>query len=130
MRRSVDMPTRLHQAGMLSDAQWAELEPLTEACRQKGKTPPPELRRTVSTILWRHRNSTKWRDVRSELGPWWRAAQLFIRWARAGIRERLLNLVQERSVPLAMVFLGETRVCALQALNQSRVAGLRAHGET
>ncbi len=36
---------------MLSDAQWAELAPLVEACRPKGKTPPQDLRRTVSAIL-------------------------------------------------------------------------------
>ncbi len=39
---------------MLSDAQWALLEPLIEACRPKGKTPPQDLRRTLSAILWRH----------------------------------------------------------------------------
>ncbi len=69
---------------MLSDAQWTVLEPLVEACRPKGKTPPQDLRRTVSAILWRHRNGAKWRAVPAELGPRWRAAQVFIRWARAG----------------------------------------------
>lgn len=95
---------------MLSDAQWAELEPLVEACRPKGKTPPQDLRRTVSAILWRHQNGAKWRAVPAELGPWWRAAQVFIRWARAGVWERLLSLVQERGVQLGMVFLDGTSV--------------------
>ena len=36
---------------MLSDAQWALLEPLIEICRPKGKTPPQDLRRTISAIL-------------------------------------------------------------------------------
>ncbi len=67
---------------MLTDAQWAMLEPLIEACRPKGKTPPRDLRRTMSAILWRHQNGAKWRAVPSELGPWSRAAQTFIRWAR------------------------------------------------
>jgi transposase len=48
---------------MLSDAQWAELEPLIEECRPKGKTPPKELRRTISAILWRHQNRAKWRAI-------------------------------------------------------------------
>ena len=81
---------------MLSDAQWAGLEPLVEACRPKSKTPPQDLRRTISAILWRHQNGAKWRAVPADLGPWWRAAQVFIRWARLGVWERLLNLVQER----------------------------------
>ncbi len=33
---------------MLTDAQWVALEPLIEACRPKGKTPPRDLRRTMS----------------------------------------------------------------------------------
>ncbi len=97
---------------MLSDGQWAVLEPLVEACRPKGKTPPGDLRRTMSAILWRHQNGAKWRAIPEELGPWWRAAQVFIRWARAGVWERLLTLVQERGVQLGMVFLDGTSVRA------------------
>jgi transposase len=48
---------------MLTDAQWAVLEPLIEACRPKGKTPPQDLRRTLEAILWRHDNGAKWRAV-------------------------------------------------------------------
>ncbi|WP_262032038.1 IS5 family transposase [Microvirga sp. Mcv34] len=59
---------------MLTDAQWAMLEPLVEQCRPKGKTPPHDLRRTLDAILWRHENGAKWRAVLTELGPWWRAA--------------------------------------------------------
>ena len=99
---------------MLSDMQWAVLEPLVEACRPKGKTPPQDLRRTLSAILRRHQNGAKWRAVPAELGPWWRAAQVFIRWARLGVWERLLNLVQERGVQLGMVFLDGTSVRAHQ----------------
>lgn len=65
---------------MLTDAQWCMLEPLIEACRPRGKTAPRDLRRTLSAILWRHQNGAKWRSVPSELGPWSRAAQTFIRW--------------------------------------------------
>ena len=97
---------------MLSDAQWALLEPLVEICRPKGKTPPQDLRRTVSAILWRHQNGAKWRSIPEELGPWWRAAQIFIRWARAGVWERLLSLVQEHGVQLGMVFLDGTSIRA------------------
>ena len=70
---------------MLSDAQWGEFQPLIEACRPKAKTPPKELRRTISAILWRHQNGAKWRGIPDELGPWRQAAQIFIRWARAGV---------------------------------------------
>src|SRR5215208_1076991 len=83
---------------MLTDTQWERLEPLIEACRPKGKTPPQDLRRTLSAILWRHENGAKWRAIPADLGPWSRAAQTFIRWAHLGVWERLLLLAQERGV--------------------------------
>ena len=109
---------------MLSDGQWALLEPLIEACRPKGKTPPHDLRRTLSAILWRHQNGAKWRAIPDELGPWWRAAQIFIRWAKAGVWERLLSLVQERGVQLGMVFLDGTSIRAHQ-----KAAGAARRGD-
>jgi transposase len=99
---------------MLADAQWKKLEPLIEACRPKGKTSPQDLRRTISAILWRHQKGAKWRSVPSELGPWSRAAQTFIRWARLGVWERLLLLAQERGVRLGMTFLDGTSIRAHQ----------------
>ena len=120
---------------MLSDAQWALLEPLIEICRPRGKTPPQDLRRTMAAILWRHQNGAKWRSVPKDLGPWWRAAQIFMRWARAGVQifmrwaragvwERLLSLVQERGVELGMVFLDGTNVRAHQ-----KAAGAARRGD-
>jgi transposase len=109
---------------MLSDAQWAVLEPLVEACRPKAKTPPQDLRRTLSAILWRHQNGAKWRAIPHEMGPWWRAAQIFIRWSRAGVWERLLGLVQERGVQLGIVFLDGTNMRAHQ-----KAAGAAKRGD-
>jgi transposase len=108
---------------MLTDAQWAMLEPLVEQCRPRGKTPPQDLRRTLEAILWRHEDGAKWRAVPAELGPWWRAAQTFIRWARLGVWERLLNLVQERGMQLGMTFLDGTSVRA-----HPKAAGARRKG--
>ena len=108
---------------MVTDAQWAMLEPLIEVCRPKGKTPPQNLRRTISAILWRHQNGAKWRSVPAELGPWARAAQTFIRWARLGVWERLLRLAQEKGVQLGMTFLDGTSIRAHQ-----KAAGARRKG--
>src|SRR5215203_2706389 len=72
------------------------------------------LRRTISAILWRHQNGAKWRAIPADLGPWWRAAQTFIRWAHLGVWERLLRLAQERGVQLGMTFLDGTSIRAHQ----------------
>jgi transposase len=115
---------------MLTDMQWAMLEPLIEACRPRGKTAPQDLRRTISAILWRHQNGAKWRSVPAELGPWSRAAQTFIRWARLGVWERLLGLVQERGVNLGMTFLDGTSIRAHQKAAGARRKGALKLSET
>src|SRR3954468_18366213 len=79
---------------VLTDAQWAALEPLIEACRPRGKTPHHDLRRTIEAIIWRHDNGAKWRSIPPELGPWWMAAQTFNRWGHLGVWERLLEAAQ------------------------------------
>src|SRR3712207_6264877 len=114
---------------MLTDAQWAMLGPLIEACRPKGKTAPRDLRRTIAAILWRHQNGAKWRAVPCELGPWSRAAQTFIRWARLGVWERLLVLAQERGVQRGMTFLDGTSIRAHQkAAGAARKGALKLNG--
>ena len=114
---------------MLTDTQWAMLEPLIEACRPKGKTPPQDLRRTISAILWRHQNGAKWRAIPSDLGPWSRAAQTFIRWARLGVWERLLVLAQEQDVQLGITFLDGTSIRAHhKAAGAARKGALKLNG--
>src|SRR3982750_4266782 len=97
---------------MLADAHWMRLEPLIEACRPKGKTPPQDLRRTLSAILWRHENGAKWRAIPADLGPWSRVAQMFIRWAHLGVWERLLLLAPGGGVALGMTFIDGTSIRA------------------
>jgi transposase len=97
---------------VLTDEQWAVLEPLVEACRPHAKVPPSDLRRAVEAIIWRCANGAKWRAVPEELGPWWKAAQTFIRWARLGVWDRLLAVAQERGVELGMAFPDGTSIRA------------------
>lgn len=99
---------------MLTDGQWAALEPLIEACRPPAKVAPQNLRQTMSAIVWRHQNGAKWRAVPDVLGPWWKAAQTFIRWSRLGVWERLLILAQKDAVKLGMTFLDGTNIRAHQ----------------
>ena len=111
---------------MLTDARWAVLEPLVEECRPKGETPPRDRRRTIEAILWRHRNGAKWRSIPSELGPWWRTAQTFIRWTHLGVWERLLQLAQQRGVKLGMAFLDGGSIRAHhKAAGAARKGGLQ-----
>ena len=115
---------------MLTDEQWAVLEPLVEACRPPAKVPPSNLRRTIGAILWRHQNGAKWRALPEEFGPWWMAAQTFIRWSRLGVWERLLAMAQvRRGVELGMAFLDGTSIRAHQkAAGAAKKTPLRRNG--
>lgn len=115
-----------------SDAEWAVWEPLIEAVRPHGKTPPKDLRQTIAAIFWRHNNGAKWRAIPSELGPWWRAAQLSIRWAAQGAWDRLLALAQERAggLELSLAFLDGTNVRAHAKAAGAAKKGDQARAET
>jgi transposase len=117
--------TEEHGYQVFTDAAWAVWEPLIEQVRPHGKTPPEDLRRTISAIFWRHQNGAKWRSIPAELGPWWRAAQLFIRWAERGVWERLLERAQQCEVALGMSFLDGTTIRA-----HAKAAGAQKRGST
>jgi transposase len=81
----------------LTDAQWDAPAPLIAQCRPPHKTEHTNLRRTIEAIIWRHDNGAKWRSIPPHLGPWWMAAQTFIRWSHHGAWECLLELAQQRN---------------------------------
>ena len=112
---------------VLTDAQWVVLASLIEEYRPRSKTQHHNLRRTIETIIWRHQNGAKWRAVPAELGPWWMAAQTFIRWAKLGVWERLLARAQEDGVVLGMAFLDGTIIRAHQKAAGAAKKGLTAH---
>ena len=65
---------------------------------------------------------------RLSLGPWSRAAQTFIRWARLGVWERLLLLAQERGVQLGMTFLDGTSIRAHHKAAGAEKEGANSRG--
>lgn len=109
---------------VLTDEQWAKLEPLLEEARPRGRTKPIDLRRSIEGVIWRHQNGARWRAVPFEFGPWHRVAQLFIRWGQLGAWGRLLGLAKERGVDLGMAFLDGTTIRA-----HHKAAGARKRGQ-
>ena len=95
------------------DAQWSAIEPLIEAVRPQTGRELSNLRRTVEAILWRMQNGAKWRAIPAELGPWWMAAQTFLRWSKLGVWERLFEVAKATNWPaLGMVFMDGTVIRA------------------
>jgi transposase len=100
---------------VMTDEQWSVLEPLLDEVRPWAPQPIRWFRRTIEAIVWRLQNGAKWRAIPAALGPWWMAAQTFIRWSRLGVWERLHQLVQKRLPPeLGLVFLDGTTIRAHQ----------------
>ena len=98
---------------ILSDGEWSRLKAALDEARSGTGRPLDDERKTVEAVIWRQRNGAKWRAVPSELGPWWRAAQLHIRWSRAGIWERAFAILRDAGRPeLGEVFLDGTNVRA------------------
>lgn len=84
----------------LTDKEWALLDPLVEACRPHNMVPPQDLRWTMGAIFWRHDNGARWRSLPVEEGPWWMAAQTFIRWSHIGVWDPLLIVMREKCAEL------------------------------
>jgi transposase len=100
---------------ILTDVQWSAIEPLIEAVRPQTGRELTNLRRTVEAIVWRMQNGAKWRAIPAELGPWWMAAQTFIRWSKLGVWERFFEAAKATGRPaLGMVFMDGTILRAHQ----------------
>ena len=100
---------------VFTDVQWTAMEPLIEAVRPQTGRELSNLRRTFEAIVWRMQNGAKWRAIPAELGPWWMAAQTFLRWSKLGVWERLFERAKTASWPeLGLVFMDGTIIRAHQ----------------
>ena len=100
---------------VFTDAQWSAMEPLIEAVRPQTGRELSNLRRTFEAIVWRMQNGAKWRAIPAELGPWWMAAQTFLRWSKLGVWEHLFERAKAASWPeLGLVFMDGTIIRAHQ----------------
>ena len=100
---------------VLTEAQWSAIEPLIEAVRPQTGRELTNLRRTFEAMVWRMHNGAKWRAIPAELGPWWMAAQTFIRCSKLGVWERFFEAAKAAGRPqLGMVFMDGTIIRAHQ----------------
>ncbi|CEF57499.1 transposase [Acetobacter ghanensis] len=82
--------------GSFTDETWAIWEPLIEAVRPRGKTPPHDLRRTIAAIFWRHENGAKWRSIPAI--PLWVVADKG--YASNAFRERIWDMGARPAIPV------------------------------
>ncbi|MGW0860569.1 IS5 family transposase, partial [Streptomyces sp. NPDC002690] len=80
--------------GDLTDEEWAVLEPLLPKGRKPGRPSVWPRRQLIDGIRFRVRTGVPWRDVPVEYGPWGRIYDLFRRWQRDGIWQRIFTRLQ------------------------------------
>ncbi|WP_406229554.1 IS5 family transposase [Nocardia sp. NBC_01009] len=78
----------------LTDAQWAQLEPLLPRGKKAGRPPMWTKRQLIDGIRWRTRVGCPWRDVPVAYGSWRAVYGLFRRWQRAGVWAMILKSLQ------------------------------------
>ena len=60
----------MSRTAVLTDAQWARIEPLMPSSDGQRGRPFRDDRRVIEGIIWRYRVGTPWRDVPGSFGPW------------------------------------------------------------
>src|SRR5438876_80356 len=80
---------------VLTDAQWAKMEPL---CLGKPGDPGRSgnnNRLFVEAVLWIARTGSPWRDLPRAFGNWMTVYTRFRDWAKAGVWKRLFDAVSD-----------------------------------
>ena len=79
---------------MLSDADWARIEPLLPSSNGCVGRPFRDHRQVVEGIVYRYRTGIAWRDLPGEFGPWQTVWKRHARFSRDGTWDRLLTRLQ------------------------------------
>lgn len=111
---------------ILSDSEWARLKAALDAAGSGTGRPLQDERKTVEAVIWRQRNGAKWRAVPVDLGPWWKAAQLHIRWSRTDVWERVLRCCAMPGSPSLARCFSTGRACAPTTRRQAQKGGSQA----
>ena len=108
----------------LSESQWRRLESLLPGRVGTVGRPAEDNRRFVNGVLWVIRSGMRWADLPERYGKYKSVHKRFIRWAEAGVWDRLFDdLVADRKNPYLM--LDSTIVRAHQQAATGRKKGAK-----
>ena len=72
----------------LTDREWAIIEPLLPN-KPRGVARVDD-RRVLNGIMWRFRSGATWAEISERYGPSTTCCNRFVRWRKAGVRDRIL----------------------------------------
>ncbi len=76
---------------VLTDAQWARVEPLLPSSEGRRSRPFRDHRQVLEGIVFRYRTGCPWRDVPDRFGPWQTVWKRQARFSRDGTWDRVLT---------------------------------------
>ncbi len=76
---------------VLTDAQWALIEPLLPSSKGKRSRPFRDHRQVLNGIVFRYRTGCAWRDVPERFGPWKTLWKRHARFSKDGTWDRILE---------------------------------------
>jgi transposase len=96
---------------VITDAVWAELEPVLRTIKHYAGSPPQLSDRLfIEAVLYQARTGITWRDLPDDFGRWDAVSTRFRRWEARHIWETLWQHVQQHGCKLAhQVFIDSTR---------------------
>lgn len=83
----------MSRTAVLSDAEWARIEPFLPSSDGRRGRPFRDHRQVVEGIIYRYRTGIAWRDLPAEFGPWQTVWKRHARFSRDGTWDRLLTRV-------------------------------------
>lgn len=78
---------------VLTDPQWASIEPLLPSSKGKPSRPFRDHRQVLEGIVFRYRTGCPWRDVPERFGPWQTLWKRHARFSKDGTWDRILELL-------------------------------------
>jgi len=76
---------------VLTDPQWALIEPLLPSSKGKASRPFRDHRQVLEGIVFRYRTGCPWRDVPERFGPWQTLWKRHARFSKDGTWDRVLE---------------------------------------
>ena len=84
----------MSERDVLTDAMWAELEPLLPDRSPRPGRPWTDHRRVLEAIIWRFRTGSPWRDLPDGFPPFQTVWHRFNVWSQDGTFDTVLQVLQ------------------------------------
>src|SRR5713226_9404164 len=109
---------------VLSDAQWAKMQPHCLGKKSDPGRSGEDNRRFVEAVLWIARTGSPWRDLPPLFGPWNTVFKRYRDWVKADVFKRLFDAASEEpDMEYAMV---DATIVKVHRHGQGAKGGLRA----